>query len=382
MPVLRNAKRSLLIALVAVFSAPVLAGPPIFSTPTIQLYGGGPFNTGSTVYKGQKGFSSLFDPGTEWDVARAHIDSFEINTQFVVWGSDTLLKQVFSYLNDHHIPLALEGLMLPNVGGVGSGVEGFSGPRGGMGSVVARIKMLGGTLSSISMDEPLYFGHQSNQMNAPQWSISQVAHEVALNVEAVRKVFPQVQIGDIEPIQYTHDLQSWISAYEQATGTPLAFLKADLNYIDSTWLSSLESTSALLIQNNIPLSVIFDGNSTDTSNISSIEHALQDFVQVLRDPKIKLSQAVVQSWLPYPTELLPDYDDGTSTNLIVKMSNAISVVNIVSEPESFLRFSLLIMSVFFLKVRNHKSATIAGQPNTGCIRSYLLRARRSPGATA
>ena len=361
MPVLRSYPSGLIFLFVGILYTfnSVGAAPP--SKLSIQLYGGGPFDTGSVQYSGQNGFNHLFDSSSDWDTARADISSFEINTQFAVWGSDILLKQVFLYLNTYGIPLALEGLMLPSVGGIGSGVEGFNGPPGGMGSVVARIKMLGGNLSSLSMDEPLYFGHQSNQTNAPEWSINQVAQNVAVNVDAVRKIFPEIEIGDIEPIQYTNDLQNWISAYQDATGTPLAFLKADLNYVVPTWLSSLEDVSSQLTKYNIPLSVIFDGNSGDTSNISFTEHARQDFLQARTDPKVIFSQAVVQSWLPYPTELLPDYDAGTSTNLVIQISNTENSLNRISEPGSFFRFFILIIILYWCR---YMRKTVSAQPGS------------------
>jgi hypothetical protein len=143
---------------------------------------------------------NLFTADSPWARARSRIHIFTIYSQLVDFGPDSAMKTIFAYLNQNHIALAFDFGPLMATAQCGQYVEGFSGGPSDAIHVAQKIKSLGGTLAYVAMDEPLYFGHYSQQPGACQWPIQTVAQQAAATALAFKTVFPNVQIGDIEPL--------------------------------------------------------------------------------------------------------------------------------------------------------------------------------------
>jgi hypothetical protein len=62
------------------------------------------------------------------------------------------------------------------------------------------IKAAGGTLSYIALDEPFAFASLYDGPNAYQWSVVRVAKEGGAYIQGVRAVFPNLMVGDTEPL--------------------------------------------------------------------------------------------------------------------------------------------------------------------------------------
>ena len=152
--------------------------------------------------------------------------------------TDATLQQVFANLKRRHIQLAIELRMLSgrdaqrNVAagpGVvcGQGVEGYAN-RSTSKFVAGKIKKNGGEPSYIAMDEPLWYGHQYSKRNACQSTMQSLAQEIAGKIKDVRAVFPNVQIGDVEPLappvpDWNDQIVQWARIFKQVTGEPLSF---------------------------------------------------------------------------------------------------------------------------------------------------------------
>ena len=78
----------------------------------------------------------------------------------------------------------------------GSGVEGFENTDPLV--TAQKIKRLGGNLQYIAMDEPEYYANIFKKM--PVWPPAQIAANALKTVARIRTVFPNVQVGDIEPV--------------------------------------------------------------------------------------------------------------------------------------------------------------------------------------
>ena len=182
-----------------------------------------------------------------------------------------------------------------------------------MGQVVARIKSLGGNLQYVQMDEPLYFGHESKQTNAPQYSISEVARQVAVNVAAIEAVFPNVQIGDTEPVPIASDIMQWAQAYQLATGHPLTFFNADVGW-NSQWQGPLEDLAESLREANISFGVIYTGNNA-TRDADWIQTAITRIATIESDPLLRPDSGILATWTNNPTHALPDNDPNTLSYL-------------------------------------------------------------------
>jgi hypothetical protein len=79
----------------------------------------------------------------------------------------------------------------------GKHVEGYV-PPGGSDYVARRIRALGGELSTVDIDEAIWFGRFYGSANACHSSIDALAACVAANSDAYRRVFSDVQLSDTE----------------------------------------------------------------------------------------------------------------------------------------------------------------------------------------
>lgn len=262
-------------------------------------------------------YMGLFDDAAQWSNARSHIQVFKIYPGIVVGAPDAYLQKIFQYLDRHHIALALEWGMLTTSPACGKGVEGYAQPADAA-KVAARIKMFDGNLRYIAMDEPLYFGHYYKGKDACQSDISSIARNVAANIKAFKAVFPDIQVGDIEPIgpgapaDWEVSVRNWIVAYRTAVGTPLAFYHADVKWKDPGNLTQLK---ALLAAADIPMGMIVNGSEDATSDKAWMAEAEQN-IRTLNTSGLNPSQVVFQSWDAYPKTLVPESDSNAMTYLV------------------------------------------------------------------
>jgi hypothetical protein len=277
-----------------------------------------------TSYKDEQpsDYMQLFEDNAAWANAAANVNAFKTTTQFVVGATDEQLTKMFAGLKKRKISFAMETLMLPpGDKGCGQGIEGYLDPNG-LRAVIERIRRLGGDLRYIAMDEPLWFGHISNQPNACHSPIESVAQEVAFRISVIKKVFPNVEIGDIEPIatpaqpnDWMDEITQWIQAYQKATGFQLRFFDADVTWA-GPWQSQLRSLTTHLNAAKILFGIIYNGDPTDPTGVAWTTHAEERFSRVENDPTIIPQRAVLQSWTLQPSHMLPETEPGTMTYLV------------------------------------------------------------------
>ena len=217
---------------------------------------------------------------------------FKTSTQFLNRASDEQLQRMFEDLKRcRHIALAFEAMMQTFNGECGEGVEGYAGP-GVMGRLALRIKQLGGQLAYVAMDEPLSMGHRYSGPHACHAAIAAIAQDIAGNVAMVRNVFPDVQVGDIEPFGFTDPQASWlddlaqsIAAYHATTGQNLAFLHLDMDW-HQDWRAELAALAPMLKATGIKFGIIYDGDPGDTDGTTWTRHAEERFAAVEADPAL------------------------------------------------------------------------------------------------
>ena len=272
---------------------------------------------------GSVDYLDLFTPGAEWTTASSRIQIFKMYTQMISSNfpgsfSDATLQQIFSYLNSHNIALGLEFPPLTPTAACGMGVEGFAGEFGF--AVATRIQQLGGNLQYIAMDEPFYHGGVLNTgPNSCQWTPQQIAANAVQNIAQIRTVFPNVIVGDIEPVpggtnwlsQYTAGIDAW----RAAAGAPLAFFHFDVNW-GISWKPALESIIQALQQRGIPFGIIYNGWTTDLSNAQWMSDAENHYAEWEAQGGTIPSHVIFQSWYPYPDHVLPESDPTALTYLI------------------------------------------------------------------
>jgi hypothetical protein len=180
-------------------------------SPQIWLGGVDPIVRASMDPNSTSDFMDLFDPKAQWSKAALRVKVFQTSTQFFSGARvgdverkapDQMLTRMFEDLKRRNMALGVEALMLSGDGQCGVGVEGYSAPRQ-MLAIAIRIKTLGGTLSYVAMDGPLMGGHFYSGPRACHSSVEMIATEVAEKVKQMRTVFPDLKVGDIEPVGVT-----------------------------------------------------------------------------------------------------------------------------------------------------------------------------------
>jgi hypothetical protein len=303
-----------------IWLALVLGGlPPGARGAELWLSGLAPSMLAAMRPEARSDYLALFQAGAPWPHAAGGVRVFKIYSQFASLASDGELQAAFADLRRRHIALALEaGLM---TAGENCGhVEGYGGPTTA-GRIAERIRMAGGDIQYIAVDEPLWFGHQYSGASACHTPISELARDVAANAAIYKRVFPAVQVGDIEPFGsaepagWVDEIMQWAQAYRDAAGVPLAFFDVDVNWA-GPWQSQMPQLATRLRAAGIGFGVIYDGNGDDQTGLAWTHHAEERFVAVESTLAVKPDQAILQTWMAQPDHMLPETQPGTMTWLV------------------------------------------------------------------
>jgi hypothetical protein len=261
-------------------------------------------------------YLDVFRPDAPWSKSASQVRVFETTGGLIFRESEETLQRVFADLKRRHISLAIEGGMLNGVGPsghfeCGRGVEGY-GAAGSMRVIANRIKKNGGELAYIAMDEPLWYGHHFRGTNACQASPEYLARQIAGELKGVREIFPDVKVGDIEPIappkpaDWTDQVLAWTRTWRQITGEPFDFVRADVAWT-GPWRRELPELK-------------HNGGGDGRAQTDEIWTAMAAprFRAVEADPQMAPEQAVIQTWVRWPTHMLPETQSGTLTNLLLQ----------------------------------------------------------------
>ncbi len=272
---------------------------------------------------GSVDYLDLFAPGAEWSTASSRIQVFKmypemLSTIFPGNFSDATLQQIFSYLDGHRIALAVEFPPLTPSATCGMGVEGFAGETAL--PIATRIQRLGGNLQYLAFDEPFFHGSALyTGPNGCQWTTQQIAANALQSVAQVKTVFPNVIVGDIEPVpagsdwlsEYTAGMDAW----RAAAGAPFAFFHCDIDWQDD-WGPSVESLREALQQRGIPFGMIYNGSTADLSDTQWMSDAENHYAEWEAQGGTIPSHVIFQSWNAYPRHVLPESDPTALTYLI------------------------------------------------------------------
>jgi hypothetical protein len=288
--------------------------------PEVWLAGVDPVVLKAMDSKATSDYLDLFQAAAPWSRAAANVQVFKTSTQFLYNASNDDLTGMFAGLKRLNIALAFEGLMQTTTDKCGKGVEGYTGSKV-IGDIAERIKRLGGDLRYIAMDEPLWFGHHSTGLNACHSTAAEIARDVATKVATVRRYFPNVQVGDIEPVaadepaDWIDEITEWAGAYHAAVGEPLSFLHADVQWT-GPWQRQLPLLRDRLHTVGVKFGIIYNGDPGMPSDADWTRLAESRFVKIEGSLGLVPDHAVIQSWMFQPHHYLPDSQPGTLTYLV------------------------------------------------------------------
>jgi hypothetical protein len=288
-------------------SLPANAGP----SPDIWL---APLDATHTAdRRGSVDYFQLFNAESQWQFVSEHVQVFKIYHFFVTTATDMELHTLLDYLSRHHIQLALEQRMLTDDGDC----KGDGGSSAA--AAVYRLHELGAALAYIAMDEPVLHWRSKTSCHA---SIERVANNISKTLEKLRQLYPNIQVGDIEPIggwsgsgRLVPDAVGLHDIFKSTTGIDLAFFHADVGW-DTLWLPILSELGHQMQKRHVAFGVIYNASSDDISDLSwakdTVAH-LKAFEGAYGSPP---DMAVFQSWSPNPTHVLTESVSTSLTGIV------------------------------------------------------------------
>jgi hypothetical protein len=272
---------------------------------------------------GSDDYRQLFDAGAPWSQVAAAIDVFEYPWQWLddpdpeARVEDEELRREIAALNAYGTEIAIEYEPLV-ARDCGSGIEGFWDGADGAVRAIERIVEAGGTVSYLSLDEPLAGAHLSDGPTACHWTVEQTANEVAAFIRAVQARYPAIAIGDIEPLPRVPPelMLRWLDAYQAAVGSPFPFLVLDLDFaaLQSGWPADVRSLAAAVRDRGTQFAVIYNAGSETTD--ADWLAAAQAHLEAYELDGGTADVAIFASWNDKPDRLLPETDPATFTHLV------------------------------------------------------------------
>lgn len=265
--------------------------------------------------RGHEDWDRLFlGPNPQWPRSLDHISVVLVTPQTLSRISVSDLRHVVARLRERGVSLAAGMLAQAHHEQCGETVEGYAEP-GETAAIAAKIKEAGGELRFAAMDEPLWFGHYYRGKGACRLSVADVAHGVASNVSVYLKAFPNIVIGDIEPLPtltsqegWQADYREWMEEFRASTGTPLAFLQLDIDWDwpRRKWQLGLYAAVRLLHRVNLPLGIIYNARPDAKNDIDWLAQAARHIGEIEGSIGIVPDQAIFGSWARFPTHGISD----------------------------------------------------------------------------
>ena len=291
-----------------------------------------PHPTGAGGPGGQNGggstdYLSLFQDSAPWPRAMAKTQVIGMYAAWITTIDDPTLQSVVAFLNAHNMGIEIEAPALQALATCGSGVEGFV-PYGQTVQAftlayLQRLQALGANVAFIKVDEPYYFGNVVGDPRSCHFSTTEIAFEIGQYVQIVKTVYPDAEVGDVEPIiqnAYSPDvitaLTQWHTTYQTVTGAPFPFFFADIDFSNPSWPTLVKQLEVATKQSGLKFGIIYIGDLTDTSDAEWSGKVVARFQLYQGSNGGQPDYVLLQSWDPYPQFCLPETDSTTFTGVI------------------------------------------------------------------
>jgi hypothetical protein len=271
-------------------------------------------------------YLDLFNDESPWENSASAIGAFEVSKRFVLQADDTMLEKVVRGLQRRRIALGVQITALRAPAECGRAVEGY-GPADDALAVAQRLKQFDADLRYVVLDEPLYYGHLFNGVKGHppcRMPIRDIAAQAATKMAQLKYVFPEVQIGDVEPFgipnvepqRWAADVKEWLQEYSAANGVPLSFFRADIVWTHPSWRTQFIEVMKVLHSAGVARGVIYNGPSESPTDKGWTDDALAHAKTIECGLAVKPDQVIFQSWVDRPRQMLPETRSGTFTNMV------------------------------------------------------------------
>ena len=264
---------------------------------------------------GVRDFAALFRLDAPWGDVANRVTVFKLYPFFTARSSDEELTTLITDLRRRGIALALEARVLTD--------EAACKGDGGANTLklLLRLKRLGADLRYLAMDEPMK--HWRFVRSNCQVPLDAIAKNIAANLRGFKAIFPNLEVGDIEPVgefkedpNLASDILEFLTACEQAMGRPIAFFHSDVIW-HSPWLGLNRRLGKMLRGAGIPFGMIYNGTDRAVSDEQWANEAVSHFVEFEAEGQ-RPDAAIFQSWTAHPTRVLPESDPVSLTGIALR----------------------------------------------------------------
>ncbi|MBM3120973.1 MAG: discoidin domain-containing protein [Chloroflexi bacterium] len=279
-----------------------------------------PMPTGpGRMFTGSDDFLELFEADASWSAAAGHLHVFKLYGEWVAYhASDDELRTAVEGIRRLGLALAVEAGPLDPPAECGQGIEGFAGMDEGR-LIARRILKAGGRIDLIALDEPLFFASIYDGPKACRWEPARVAAEVGEYIAVMRGLFPQVVVGDTEPLAgastpaaYTR----WLETFRQVNGYDLAFLHMDIDWGRPSWLAQVKSIEDFGRAFGVPVGIIYTGNFQDATDEAWLSIAGERLLRYEGEAGGRPEHVLFQSRHDKPDRALPETETYTFTGFV------------------------------------------------------------------
>lgn len=279
--------------------------------PPLPIVAGRPFI-------GSADFMQLFGPDAPWQAAARRLQVFQLYGEWVGnHPADSDLQAAINGLSSRGLAIAMEtGALDPE--GCGAGIEGFPSVSSSL-ATVQSIRAAAGTLRFITLDEPYYYAHFYDGPNACKWSPETVAAKVDHFVQAARTIFPDIIVGESEPLAGAASAkayQDWLDVYARVNGYHLAYLHLDVDWSRPSWPDEFRLIQEHARPNGVPVGIIYTGNAFDQTDQAYLEATGERVKKLEIQAGVQPDHIVFQSWDDKPDRVLPESNPYTYTGFI------------------------------------------------------------------
>jgi hypothetical protein len=270
---------------------------------------------------------ALFQPGAPWPRVMARTQVIGMYAGWITTVDQASLQSIVAFLNAHNMGIEIEAPAMQALANCGSGVEGYV-PYGQSVqnftlAYLQRLQALDAQVLYIKVDEPYFFGNVVSDPRSCHFTVTQIATEVGQYTQLVKTIYPNAQVGDVEPViasAYSPDvvtaLGQWHDTYRTVTGAPFPFYFADIDWSNPEWPSIVKQLEEQTRQREMQFGIIYIGDMQDVSDAEWTGKVVARFETYQGQNGGQPDYVLFQSWEPYPQYCLPETDSTTFTGAI------------------------------------------------------------------
>ncbi len=267
----------------------------------------------------------MFASRSGWETSSTRVAVLKLEPGYIADASDEELTTLSSRLTKLGIAVGIEIQPVAARKSDHCGVtEGYDDPVA-VARIVAKLTRLQIRPKYIALDEPVWFGHYADGPQECHFSITDVAHRAAEIAQLYLTAFPQVILGDIEPVGSLVQKVDWQASYRtfeeefnKALGRKLQFMQLDVDFRNPGWPRQIKAIFAFGRSLGMRMGIIYNGDGEDANDRAWIAHAEQSIALTESLYSIIPDQAIFQSWNKFPTHALPETSPSAHTWLIAR----------------------------------------------------------------